>query len=91
MASHSRYRRERPGSEDNVTRQEQIENQEFLLEARSILAEGQIVCPRCEGHGTESPILVDEYDGVCRMCNGHRVIKRRVKVIVEDLPVGGEE
>jgi DnaJ-class molecular chaperone len=66
----------------------QIRRQEFLLNARSTMVEGQIVCPRCDGFGETTETLVSSREEPCRLCLGQRVIKRRVKVVVDDMPVG---
>ncbi len=65
-----------------------IKKQEFLLNARAGNFEGQIVCPRCEGHGTESLDNNIEKTEPCLKCHGQKIVKRRVNIVVEDTPVG---
>ncbi|WP_285905497.1 hypothetical protein [Pseudodesulfovibrio pelocollis] len=68
-----------------------IERQEFLMRARPGIHYGRLVCARCQGHGVEPeedrPWGAPE-DEPCKACHGHRVVERRVTVIVEDTPVG---
>jgi DnaJ-class molecular chaperone len=70
-----------------MTRHERIEKQEFLLNARAGNFEALIVCPRCDGWGHEDVDLPGDEPKPCQLCKGHRVVKRRVTVVVEDTPV----
>ncbi len=82
--------REHPGTGNDMT-DNQIEKQEFLLRARPGNFEGLIVCPRCDGWGTEELDAPESEYKPCKLCKGKRVVKRRVNVVVEDLPFRGGE
>jgi len=74
-----------------MTRQDQIEKQDFLMSAQAMDLEGLIVCPRCEGWGNVDHDSGLNIEDPCELCRGQKVIRRRVVVVVMDSAVGGKE
>ncbi len=67
------------------------QHRDVLLNAVAGCYDGRVVCPRCDGFGIEPRDNDFEEEKVCRLCHGWCVVRRRVKIQVENLPVGGEE
>ncbi|XPV75552.1 MAG: hypothetical protein ACNI27_13030 [Desulfovibrio sp.] len=74
-----------------MTRNEKLKEQKFLQNARPGNFQNVIICPRCWGWGEEHNSSPDEEPTPCRLCNGERAVRRRVTVIVQDLPMGSGE
>jgi len=46
----------------------------------------RLVCAHCEGFG-ENPCKLEGENSLCPVCNGGKVIKRKVEITITDIPL----